>query len=278
MRLLTLNTHSLAEDQYEEKLEAFLAGVTRIRPHVMALQEVNQPQNGMPQSPDTALYTPCRSDITVRQGNHALSVARGLAACGLSYHWSWLPVKRGYEIYDEGVAMFSLSPIEETDICHASRLKDYHHWKTRALLGIRTGGYWFYSLHLGWWDDPEEPFAAQWERVDRHVRHRGQVFLMGDFNSPAEVVGEGYDLMRQTGWHDTYASARHRDAGITVRGKIPGWTHRDLPEQGARVDHILCNFPCRVASSRVVFDQTREPVVSDHFGVLVETEDVGSTP
>ncbi len=42
MKLITLNTHSLVEPGYENKLKLFAEAVLRERPDVIALQEVNQ--------------------------------------------------------------------------------------------------------------------------------------------------------------------------------------------------------------------------------------------
>ena len=42
MKLITLNTHSLVEPDYENKLKLFAEAVLRERPDVVALQEVNQ--------------------------------------------------------------------------------------------------------------------------------------------------------------------------------------------------------------------------------------------
>ena len=42
MKLMTLNTHSLEEEDYEAKLHAFAEGVCRAEPDIIALQEVNQ--------------------------------------------------------------------------------------------------------------------------------------------------------------------------------------------------------------------------------------------
>ena len=275
MKLLTLNTHSLLEENYGQKLKEFITTVKRELPDVIALQEVNQRQDATEVSRNRLEgYVSCEPSAAVREGNHALAVAEALRASEMIYHWTWLPIKRGYGHYDEGVAVMSRAPIEATDTITVSRTEDYSNWKTRKLLGIQVGGTWFYSVHLGWWDDPQEPFAAQWAKVNAHVADRGRVFLMGDFNSPAEKRGQGYDLVILDGWHDTYDMASLKDNGITVSGRIAGWTHRELPAHGARVDHIFCNRPCRVNSSRVVFNGENGAVVSDHFGVLIEGEDV----
>ena len=41
MKLITLNTHSLIEEHYEEKLHAFAEMVRKEKPDILALQEVN---------------------------------------------------------------------------------------------------------------------------------------------------------------------------------------------------------------------------------------------
>ena len=95
-------------------------------------------------------------------------------------------------------------------------------------------------------------------------------FLLGDFNSEADVRGEGYDLILRSGWQDTYRLARQRDDGYTVVQAIDGW--RDAPDAAAkkRIDQIWCSQAVPVHSSRVVFGGKQEPRVSDHAGVLIE--------
>ena len=46
---------------------------------------------------------------------------------------------------------------------------------------------------------------------------RPLAFLLGDFNSEADVRGEGYDLILRSGWQDTYRLARQRDDGVYRR-------------------------------------------------------------
>ena len=47
MKLLTLNTHSLREENQEQKLEWFLEAVMAEKPDIIALQEVNQTVSAM---------------------------------------------------------------------------------------------------------------------------------------------------------------------------------------------------------------------------------------
>ena len=276
MKLLTLNTHSLQEENDLQKLDWFVQTVCAQRPDVIALQEVNQPVDA--QSLSTRLpedFAPAAgSSVPLKEGNHALRVAERLKVKGLPYSWTWLGVKLGYGKYDEGLALFRRDdPIRVTDCILLSSRDDYQNWKTRKALGIRWGQDWFYTLHMGWWDDGEEPFAAQWQRLEEALAEKkrgGRIWLLGDFNSPAGVRGEGYDLMARSGWLDTYCLADERQGSATVEGAIDGW--RDKASAGLRIDHIWCSAPVSVRRSKVIFDGVRWPKISDHFGVVVETD------
>lgn len=275
MKLLTLNAHSLVEKNYPQKLAAFAECIAKERPGIIAMQEVSQTACMKEVNPHLLTgYTACGGGIAIREDNHVYSAVRLLADRGVRYHWTWLPVKLGYDRYDEGIALMSLSPIAETDTVLVSGVSDYHNWKTRKLLGIRTqeGGDWFYSVHLGWWNDPEEPFQKQWERTDSHMLRHENVWLMGDFNNPAEVRREGYDLIGSSGWHDSYVLAEKKDSGLTVSSVIDGWRDRISSTEGMRIDQIWCSRPASVQSSRVIFSGVHEPIVSDHYGVMIDYE------
>ena len=66
MKLLTLNTHSLIEPQYREKLDVFVKAIARLKPDIIAMQEVNQSRLSKIIQNDGA--------FPIRQDNHALSV------------------------------------------------------------------------------------------------------------------------------------------------------------------------------------------------------------
>lgn len=274
MKLLTLNTHSLVEEHYSEKLEAFVQAVAEELPDVIALQEVNQTIAEMPVKSAQG-YIPCTQGITIRKDNHVRSVAELLEKCGIRYFWTWLPLKKGYDKYDEGIALMSRSPILETKIVQTSEIDDYNNWKTRKILGIRTEATpekWFFSVHYGWWDDPEEPFKGQWQRTQAALEQYRNIWLMGDFNSPAEVRGEGYDMIRQAGWHDSYLLAKEKDCGITVGHIIDGWKNKITDTDGMRIDQIWCRHMPEILSSKVIFNETNRSIVSDHYGVIINYE------
>lgn len=285
MKIITINTHSLEEPDYEKKLHQFADVILTEQPDVFAMQEVNQSVIAEPMEPsELREYTGCRDFAgRVRKDNHGARLSGLLLAKGMRYYWAWVPAKLGYGKYDEGLAVFCRQPILEVDSFRISRCKDYENWKTRCVLGVRTTAGWFYTVHMGWWDDKEEPFWEQWERLKEHleeIKSRNEklpVWLTGDFNSLDKVSGQGYDLVKGSGWKDTYRLARERDGGITVGKMIDGWRER-LPDQdvlkgqeGMRIDYIWCSQKIPVSSSCVICNGDKYPVVSDHYGVMIVT-------
>ena len=205
MKIMTLNTHSLVEKNYAEKLQQFVHGVLEEMPDVIALQEVNQ-TIAAPLADEVLLtgYVPAQTAVPVRADNHAANAARLLREAGVPCSWTYLPIKVGYGKYDEGLAMLVLERrISHVESFLISRADDYANWKTRKVLGMQVEGLtdWFYTVHMGWWEDEQEPFLAQWKVLNAFVttkpRH-APVWLMGDFNSPAEVRCEGYDKIAAT--------------------------------------------------------------------------------
>jgi len=271
MKLLTLNTHSLIEPNYEAKRKIFVDFIADKQPDVFALQEVNQTASAAELEAIPAGYVPCPGNrVPLKADNHAAAVARMLEQKGVHYDWSWLPAKIGYDRYDEGMAVFSREPIAQAENLLLSKADNYTYWKTRRALGICAGDVWYYAVHMGWWKDEEEPFLDQWEKLSHAASVKPTAFLLGDFNSEADVRGEGYDLILRCGWRDTYRLAQQRDDGYTVVQAIDGW--RDAPDAAAkkRIDQIWCSKAVSVKSSRVVFSGKQEPQVSDHAGILIE--------
>ena len=109
MKIMTLNTHSLAEPEYESKLAAFAGSLVQLKPDIIALQEVNQSRCAPPAASgrlresgyvpccakDLSTATPCASRAVIRADNHALNLALLLARSGVSYQWTWTPAKIG---------------------------------------------------------------------------------------------------------------------------------------------------------------------------------------
>lgn len=271
MKLLTLNTHSLEEPETGAKRVVLADFIAAVQPDVIALQEVNQTAAADPAGRMPAGYVPVQQAVEMKEDNYALGLHDLLEERQVSYHWTWLPMKIGYDKYDEGLAVFSKKPILKTADLLVSKTEDYHNYRTRRILGIRTEDGWFFDVHMSWWHDPVEPFAPQWKRLKELLPETGRVYLMGDFNGDAAIRHETYDAISQDGWQDTWLMAEEKDAGWTVAGSIDGW--RDQQEVPARrIDQIWASQSVRTRSSRVCFNGENEPVISDHFGILAEVD------
>ncbi len=266
MKLLTLNTHSLIEHNYPRKLQLFCDKISRMLPDIIALQEVNQTRCAHMEYEieyDNFLSS-------VKKDNHALVVVKQLEKMGIKYHWCYLPIKVGYDIYDEGLAILSRYPIISAREILLTKEDDYNNWRTRKALLVRTQNRdlgTVCNVHMGWWDDKEDPFSDQWERLCDNLPG-GTVWLMGDFNSPDNKSQEGYDLVKSSGFTDVYRCVSDKE-GATVPGSIDGW-RSSAPK---RIDYIWCNRRPIVRSCEVCFDSTP---VSDHYGVFAKVEPITS--
>ena len=118
---------------------------------------------------------------------------------GIYYEWTWISAKTGYGKYDEGMALLSKKPIARVQQFLTSKTDDYENWKTRRILGIQPEGSsdWFFTVHMGWWNDEEEPFNEQWNNLNNHLSNKKNIWLMGDFNSDANEINGGYNLYRR---------------------------------------------------------------------------------
>ena len=105
-KLITLNTHSIVEKNYEEKLKLFVDMMVAEQPDVIALQEVSQRIVSDEIEVIHPYYIPCEADTVFHPENHALRVANMLSERGVPYYWSWASIKVSYDTYDEGVAIF----------------------------------------------------------------------------------------------------------------------------------------------------------------------------
>ena len=279
MKLLTLNTHSLVGEDAAERAASLADALIREVPDLIALQEVSQSRAAATVRRRPSGYLPCQKEIPLRADNCALELVNRLVEAGLFYHWCWLPVKVGYDRFDEGLAILARFPVDGATVLSLSRKNDYQSWKTRKALllhGTDTDC-WFCNLHTGWWDDEEEPFEPQFQRLLEGLPLNHTVFLLGDTNNPAELRGEGYDRIICAGFYDSFRLARTRYGEETIRGEVDGWRGRAVGRDRFRVDQIFCNRRVSVPLYRTVFDGRDLPVVSDHFGVLVTVESVGGS-
>ncbi len=260
MKILTLNTHSYQEENQLEKLE-YLAKIIKEEGYdVIALQEVNQ-------------FNSCDViDGEIKKSNYLLLLCNKLKEFGLNYNFRWDYHHVGYDIYDEGTGILYKGDALLTEGDFVGNSKDTNFWKTRKFtmtsLEIGKEVVDFYSCHLGWWNDPDNPFEKQVDDLLDHMKKRGnKAFLMGDFNNSASIKNEGYDYLIKKGLYDTYALAEKKDNGITVSGVIAGWEGKCSDSK--RIDFIFTNKIVDIKSSLTIFNGENRDIISDHFGVQI---------
>jgi maltose 6'-phosphate phosphatase len=265
MKLLTLNSHSWQEDNPYEKIKHLVETIIEKSYDVIALQEVSQTVE------EIIVYENIKID------NYGLVLLNELKKHGVdSYSLLW-EFSHNYSYqgdFEEGLAILTKYPVVDEHSFYVSTIKDVNNWKTRKIIGAtieyNEKQFTFYSCHMGWWHDDEEPFKDQVKVLLQKINKESTVFLMGDFNNDAFIEGEGYEYLINHGLFDTYHLAELKDDGVTVMGKIPGWEEN---EQKKRIDLILTNRLVPVKYSKVIFNNKNKAIVSDHFGVEVEIID-----
>ncbi|HZH61314.1 MAG TPA: endonuclease/exonuclease/phosphatase family protein [Metabacillus sp.] len=259
MKLLTLNCHSWQEDHQLEKIKILAETIMEKSYDVIALQEVSQ-------SIDSETI-----EGRLKKDNFALILLEELKKLGVTdYQTVWDFSHIGYDVYEEGVSILTKHPIENTTSFFVSQSDNTDYWKTRRIVGakirLNNESIAFYSCHLGWWGDEEEPFKEQIDALCDQASSNEKYFLMGDFNNDANIRDEGYDYLLSKGLYDSYTLSEEKDQGVTVAGEIAGW---DKNKQDLRIDYIFSNFPVNVQKSSVIFNGKNKPVISDHYGVEV---------
>lgn len=260
MKLLTLNCHSWQEDNQLYKIKYLASVINENDYDVIAMQEVSQLISS------EIVYK------NIKKDNFALLLKQELVKLGNeSYELFWDYAHVGYDIYEEGLCIMTKLPIKEKESFYVSKSTNDHFWKSRKLiktkLEYKEKCITFYSCHLGWWNDDEEPFNHQALNLINDIKGEELAFAMGDFNNNAEVKNEGYEYLVSNGLYDTYKLAKIKDNGVTVKGKIAGW---DENKENLRLDLIFTNKEIQIEKSNVVFNGKNKEIISDHFGVEVE--------
>ncbi|MFN7250333.1 MAG: endonuclease/exonuclease/phosphatase family protein [Anaerobacillus sp.] len=257
MKLLTLNCHSWQEEDQLNKIKILAATIKENDYDVIALQEVSQK------------IIAKKVDGQIKKDNFVYVLLNELKKLGVStYTYVWAFSHIGFVFYEEGVAILTKHKIERSPSFFITESQSKYSWKTRNIIGITTHinekPVSFYSCHLGWWNDEDEPFKAQVDKLMTFLPENEHIFLMGDFNNDAAVRNEGYDYLVGKGFYDTFQLANEKDRGITVPGQITGWAKNT---DDLRLDYIFTNQPIAVQSSKVIFNGENKPVISDHYGV-----------
>ncbi|AYE33625.1 endonuclease/exonuclease/phosphatase family protein [Clostridium septicum] len=261
MNLLTLNCHSWQEDNQLDKIKVLARIIKDNKYDVIALQEVSQIISGELIS-------------KLSKENYISILLEALKALGeTSYKCIWDFSHIGYDIYEEGLAIITRHKIKEWKSFYVSKDTNIKNYKTRKIIEVKievnNKDYKFYSCHLGWWDDLEEPFKDQVDKLIDSLDKKYINIIMGDFNNDALIRNEGYDYLLSKGLFDTYYLAREKGERFTVEGKIDGWEDN---KSSKVLDFILVNEKVNVVESKIIFNNKNEVKVSDHYGVQVKIE------
>ena len=236
--------------------------IEKERPDIIALQEVNQYMEKS-DVPFVRGHVPV-GEVPVKESNFALLMQKILKAMKIDYEFCWLGMKKGYDKFDEGLAVFSKAPIKEAKSLLLSNTSDYNNFKKRMALLVETQDGVFVNCHLGWDNDPEEPFDNQVRRINACQNFKKKMYLMGDFN--VAYGSHGYKMITSSGWYDTCLLAEERKGEATISGKIDGW---EKNRESLRIDYIFSNKKIRVKRYEVLFDGIKTPQISDHFAVMI---------
>nr|WP_239585226.1 endonuclease/exonuclease/phosphatase family protein [Amphibacillus cookii] len=259
---MTLNAHSWQEDNQQQKIVTFANVIAEQQYDVIALQEVSQLIHS----------TPLGENSTIHQDNYGYLLLNELRALGChDYQFYWAFAHIGYDIFEEGVAILSKHPVINQEMITLTKQVNSDSWKRRMALKLTLSYHEIvidvYSCHLGFWEDTEEPSRLQIKQLLTSTTSERLTFLLGDFNSEASKTNQGYSMIKKQGWFDTFLLANKKDQGITVPGAIAGWSQNHTDK---RIDYIFTNQKLDVSQSQTIFNGINKPIISDHFGVVVE--------
>lgn len=262
MKLLTLNCHSWLEEEQLNKIKYLAKTIVEEKYDVIALQEASQ-------SIKASI-----KEGNLKEDNYGLILIEEIKKLGgEEYHLVWDYSHIGYDIYEEGLCILTKHKVVNSESFYISKSHSKTFWRSRkivkATIDINNENIDFYSCHMGWWHDKEESFTFQVKNLIAHAKEsKNRAFFMGDFNNNAFLKNEGYDFLKSNGLIDTYDLAENKDSGVTVNKNIAGWEDNTGE---LRIDIIFTNRNTKVYDSRVIFNGKNKEVVSDHFGLEIET-------
>lgn len=264
MKILTLNCHSWQEESQREKIKYLASTIKEKNYDVITLQEVSQKIKSK--------YI--EKDLILKEDNYAVILLNELKELNvLDYKMVWDFPKYGYDIYEEGVAILTKYKIISSDSKYISKSIDLKNWKSRKVIKLAIEYNQeildIYSCHLGWWDDQDEPFKYQANKLCEFISSKTKSIIAGDFNSNANTLESGYEYLLSKGLKDTYNIACDKDNGITVKGTIDGW---EKNKHDLRLDIIFTNFDAKVNSSKIIFNSLNKEIISDHYGVEIDLD------
>ena len=267
MKVLTLNTHSWLEENQLEKCKMIAQEIATGDYDIIALQEVNQTIAAQTIVPD-GLYCPTDTLVEIKEDNFALRLVEELQLLDCDYYWSWTYSHVGYDIYHEGNALLSKQPIIAKEYLASQATDVWDHTTRKNLSGVTEADgqiVQVVSCHFSWWQDGK--FAYEWQQTEAFLAERADTLLiLGDLNNDAASSGHQLVLDSSLQLQDSFLTATETIGEASVVKAIDGWQDN---REALRIDYVFASNDLQATEYEVVFDGTRTPIVSDHFGIKV---------
>lgn len=252
MKIITLNLHLWQEKDQLEKLKRVADYINENDIDICFFQEVAQ-----------KFDAPLLFD-NIREDNNAYLVYKDLKG---KYNISYEFKKRGWGIFEEGLAIVSKYPIISKEWFFISKTQKLMDWKTRVILKVtyEVDGkpVHCFAVHMGW-SDGNEVYEEQAANLMKEVNkcQNDLVILAGDYNCPR-------DVREYNSWDSLYSSVDL--AGIDTTD-VPTFafnldSHMDTKNK--HIDYIFFNKKLDIKDYRVDFKEN-DGLVSDHYLVYTE--------
>lgn len=246
MKILSLNLHAFQEENRINKLDRIADFIRDNDIDVCLFQEVCQEH-------DKVIL-----EKKIKLGNSA-NYIRNKLGYNIFYH----PVKIGFEVLDEGLAIISKLPITNEGYKTISYTTKYNNWQKRDMIWCKIGPYTFFNVHLGWTMDDEVGMNQINKIISEIKRHEERYFMAGDFNYP-----EGSNEIKALKKY-VYSLADLANIEPTVSPTFHFKLDSDVESNNQMIDYIFTNTICNLKRFEIVFDEPNH-YVSDHNGILVE--------
>lgn len=255
LKILTLNLHTLQEKDIEKKNEVIAKFINENEIDIIFFQEVGQLSSD-------PIY---RGNM--KTSNQLLTLFPKL---NTKYYYDYEFRKKGFDQFDEGLAILSKHPIIYSNSYFLSNSRSYENWQTRIALkvNIEVKGQQMdlITTHLGW-DSESEKYSSQLENLLNIIDKNHITLCGGDFNVPynsvyiEQIKKSGLILSSDIAQIDPVENP-------TFPGKLDSTPFLKIAKDH-QIDDIFMNRPYKVLTYQIVFKDDR---VSDHYGVYNEIE------
>lgn len=259
MIILTLNLHTYQESNQKSKFDEIIRAINFYNPDFICFQECAQHKN--------AHFIDNSEKIRVDNMAHIISNKLNSLNNHYYYYWEW--AHYGWNVWEEGLAIFSKYPIIEQEIRYISK-SDSKNDAQGSRIAIFTGVEHpdcnrlnIFCVHLSWL---AAGLIDQIDNLDLFVNSKlclnnADTIICGDFNETP--TGEGYKKIINAGYIDTFGEINKRN-----------FFEPTLKNCG-RIDYIfLKNNRCslKIIDSFIIFNKKNFSMVSDHYGLVTEFE------